>query len=71
MIQSLSLDSRIHAFCELGKVMGLAVESYTLPESNFKNQYPSKTVAAQRGSNPTIDLTLSRWAFPSGRHKTS
>jgi len=40
MIQSLTLDSRIHAFVELGKVMGRATESYTLTDNCFENEYP-------------------------------
>ena len=39
MIQSLSLDSRIAAFVELGQVMGQAAKSYTQTDSDFKNQY--------------------------------
>ena len=40
MIQSISLDSRIRAFIELGKVMGQAAESYSLPDNGFAIQYP-------------------------------
>jgi len=40
MTKSLSLDSRIHAFVELGNVMGQAAESYTLPDTGFAIHYP-------------------------------
>ena len=40
MIQSPSLESRVHAFAELGQVMGYAAEYYTSKESGFANHYP-------------------------------
>ena len=32
---------------------------------------PSNVVAAHRGRRPTIDRTLRRWAWPSGKRRTS
>jgi hypothetical protein len=40
MDHSLTLESRIKAFVELGKIMGRASESLTEPSSDFKGQYP-------------------------------
>ena len=40
MIQSPTLDQRIHAFVELGNVMGRAADSYTNHENGFASQYP-------------------------------
>lgn len=40
MIQSLSLDSRILAFVELGKVMDKASESFSNQDSDFENEFP-------------------------------
>lgn len=47
MIQTFSLDSRIKAFVELGKVMGQAAESYSKPESGFASLYPELSYSLQ------------------------
>jgi hypothetical protein len=68
MIQSPSLESRIHAFAELGKVMGYAAECYTAKETGFEKHYPelydSLQVAYQQ--NPwftpvNIAFALNAW----------
>ncbi len=68
MIQSPSLDSRIHSFVELGKVMGLAAESYTLLNSDFAIQYPELYLSLQTAhhQNPwftpaNIKFALNEW----------
>jgi hypothetical protein len=68
MNQFLSLESRIRAFAELGKIMGLAAKNVSVPESEFKHQYPSFYDSIQSASlyNPWFTTTniayaLSTW----------
>lgn len=68
MIQSLSLDSRIHAFVELGKVMGRAAESFSNQNSIFGTEFPDFLGALQTAyhQNPwftpeNITLALNAW----------
>lgn len=68
MIQSPSLKSRIHAFVELGKVMGKASDSYTIQNSDFERQYPALFESLQTANqqNPwftpaNIALALNTW----------
>ena len=68
MIQSLSLDSRIAAFVELGKVMGRAAESYTKPDPDFAIQFPELSDSLQTAyyQNPwftpaNIAFALKAW----------
>jgi hypothetical protein len=63
MIQSPLLDSRIHAFVELGKVMGLAAESYTLLYSDFATQYPELYLSLQTAHQQNPWFTPANIAF--------
>ncbi|MDO9256838.1 MAG: acyl-CoA reductase [Bacteroidales bacterium] len=68
MTTSLSLDSRIHAFVELGNVMGQAAESYALSDSDFINQYTELNDSLQTAHNQNpwftpanIRFALNEW----------
>ena len=68
MIQSPSLEKRIHAFVELGNVMGQAADSYTSTDNAFANQYPElyASLQAAHQQNPwftpgNIAFALSAW----------
>lgn len=63
MIQSLSLNSRIHAFVELGKVMGRAAESYTNPDTGFTNQFPEFNDSLQTANLQNPWFTPANIAF--------
>lgn len=63
MIQFPSLDLRIYAFVELGKVMGQAAESYTEQETGFKTQYPELYDALQVANHQNPWFTPSNIAF--------
>lgn len=68
MIQSPSIDSRIHALVELGKVMGRASESNTLTGNSFADEYPELYNSLQEAyqQNPwftpaNISFALNAW----------
>lgn len=63
MIQSLTLNSRIQAFIKLGKVMGLAAESYTLPDNSFAKEYPGLYDSLQTANNQNPWFTPLNIAF--------
>ncbi len=63
MIQSLSLDSRIHAFVELGKVMGQAADSYSSQETGFSDQYPELNDSLQAANQHNQWFTPASIAF--------
>jgi len=63
MTQSISLDARIHAFVELGKVMGQAAGSYTIHDHDFANQYPELNDAIKAAHQQNPWFTLANIAF--------
>ncbi len=63
MIQTLSLDLRINAFVELGKVMGQAAESYSNQETDFANLYPELSYSLQSAYQHNKWFTPSNIAF--------
>lgn len=63
MIQSLTLNSRIQAFIKLGKVMGQAAESYTLPDNSFAKEYPGLYDSLQTANNQNPWFTPLNIAF--------
>jgi hypothetical protein len=63
MIHSPLLDSRIHAFVELGKVMGLAAESYTQLNSDFATQHQELYLSLQTAHHQNPWFTPANIAF--------
>ena len=63
MIQSPTLDSRIHAFVELGKIMGRAADSYTLTDNGFADQYPELYNSLQLANQQNPWFTPANIAF--------
>jgi hypothetical protein len=63
MNYTLSLDSRIRAFAELGKIMGIAAESLSVPDPDFKHQYPAFYDSIQSASLYNPWFTTSNIAY--------
>jgi hypothetical protein len=63
MIQPLSVDSRIDAFVELGKVMGQAANSYSSQETDFENLYPELYYSLQTANQQNQWFTPSNIAY--------
>ena len=68
MMKSPALNLRISAFAELGRIMGLAAESYASGDSDFKDQYPGlyKSLQAAIQQNAwftpvTVAFALRAW----------
>ncbi len=63
MMKPLSLESRIDAFIELGKVIGQAAESYATQETDFANLYPELSYSLQSANQQNQWFTPSNIAF--------
>ena len=59
----LPLDSRIHAFAELGKIMGRAADSILSGEQEFWTEYPVLQLAVEKATHHNSWFTPSNIAF--------